>query len=83
KIVRSYTGHVGDLWDVRFTHGGRFIAAAGREGAIYFWDAQTSSLRATVRVKAGSIWSFVPDRDDRSIYVATSENRIRVARLVE
>ena len=81
KVVNTFTGHEHDLWDIRFTHSGRYVAAAGRTGKVYFWDAATAHPRQTINAKAGAIWAFVLDRTEMVMYLAASSSKIEVMRL--
>ena len=81
KVVRTFTGHDNDLWDVRFTRSGRFVVAAGRAGKVYFWVERSSILRKTIRAGAGAIWALVLDPTETIMYLATSSPKIEVMKL--
>jgi len=81
KVIQTFTGHDLDLWDVGFTHGGRYVAATGRAGKVYFWEARTGSPRKTVNAKSGAIWAFALDRTEMVMYLASSSTRIEIMRV--
>jgi eukaryotic-like serine/threonine-protein kinase len=64
KLVRELTSGLGNcIWCMTWSHDGRSLLAAERNGPVYIWDAASGNVRHILRGPGTQVWraAFSPD----------------------
>ncbi|MEO8391753.1 MAG: protein kinase [Chloroflexota bacterium] len=67
--IRVFTGHTQAIYEVAYSHDGRYLFSGGQDGIARLWDVQTGQLIRQFAGHTDAIWGVDISPDSR--YVAT------------
>lgn len=68
--------HIGHIYDVAFSQGGRFLASGGRDFVVRIWDAETLAVIPELRGHGSYVYSVIFSSDGSTLLSASNEGKI-------
>ncbi|GMU81628.1 MAG: hypothetical protein AMXMBFR47_14990 [Planctomycetota bacterium] len=77
-MLLELAGHIGDVFDIRFSPDGKRFASCGRDGSIRIWDGETFDQLVSLRGHTDYVWSVAWSPDGRTLASGSGDGTIRL-----
>ncbi|HET6387143.1 MAG TPA: TIR domain-containing protein [Armatimonadota bacterium] len=78
RCIHRFAGHDSPMWNVAFSHDGRWIVAGAEDGVIWIWNAVDGTLRCTLRGHNGAVWDVDFDPEGGAVASAGNDGTLRL-----
>ncbi len=76
-------GHIGEIFDARFSPDGKRLATCGRDGTIRIWDSEHFEQLVRLRGHQDYVWSIAWSPDGRMLASGSGDTTVRIWRSEE
>jgi WD40 repeat protein len=77
-LLRTFTGHDGQIVSASYSPDGRRIVSASFDNTIKIWDAESGALLRTLAGHFGCVWSADYSPDGQRIVSASQDGKVRI-----
>lgn len=68
----------GEVWQVRFSHNGRYLAGCGSGDKVFIWDMETFSLAFSLADLKGGVGNIAWSPDDTMLVTCGRDGYARI-----
>ncbi|MBD2683621.1 MULTISPECIES: WD40 repeat domain-containing protein [Nostoc] len=81
KLIRTLTGHQGEVRTVAFSPDGTLLASGSRDGTIKLWNVSTGQAIGTFSAHKEQVWSVAFNPDGKTLASAGQDGTVKIWRV--
>ena len=78
KRLKRFKGHTQEVYSVRYSPDGKFIASAGKDNTIRVWDPTTGKETSELKGHTNLIYNLRITKDSKTVITASRDKTVRL-----